>query len=69
MDFSVLNKGLGDANRNLTEAAAAAADAEHKSRMQRMVEFLKTAVEAIANAVKSVFSRDDGPSKPVAMTP
>lgn len=69
VDFSVLNKGLGDANRNLTEAAAAAADAEHKSRMQRMVEFLKTAVEAIANAVKSVFGRENGHTKPAAMTP
>lgn len=69
VDFSVLNKGLSDANRNLAEAAAAAADAEHKSRMQRMVEFLKTAVEAIANAVRSVFGRDDDHSKPAAMTP
>jgi len=69
VDFAVLNKGLGDVNRNLSEAAAAAADAEHKSRMQRMVEFLNSAVEAIANAVKSVFGRDNGQPKPAAMTP
>jgi hypothetical protein len=68
VDFSVLNKGLGDAKRNLSEAAEAAADAEHKNRLQRMVELIRAAVESIAKAVKSVFGREDGP-KPAAMTP
>jgi hypothetical protein len=76
VDFNTLNKALNEAHGNISEAEANAVDAEHKSRLKRMVDFLKTAVEAIAAAIQKVFGRDNdkddkarGPSGPTGPSP
>lgn len=63
VDHNTVQKVLNTAGENIQHAADHAADEDHKSRLKRMVEMLKTALEAIAEALKRVFGKDNDDKK------
>lgn len=68
VDYSLVNRALGESALNISQAAELASDDSHKEGLKKMLDFMHQAMEAFANIVKKALGVDIG-VKPRAPAP